>query len=459
LDTTPTVAAPVVFDTTLYTSTGHCDSIVRLRLTVLPVYDIMIKDTICLGERYTNSSYLFLDTMPTVAAPVVFDTTLYTSTGHCDSIVRLRLTVLPVYDIMIKDTVCLGERYTNPVYTFLDTTPTVAAPVVFDTTLYTATGHCDSIVRLRLTVLPVYDIMIKDTVCLGERYTNPVYTFLDTTPTVAAPVVFDTTLYTSTGHCDSIVRLRLTVLLPYDTLITDAVCLGESYTKYGFNIETTQAGIAHYSQNLKRANGCDSIINLNLTINPVYDITINAAICSGDNYYANGFDISVLTPGFYTYTHSFKTVNNCDSTVTLNLTVNPVYSEYISAKIYEDEFYKIGNYQYNKPGLHVSNLRTVEDCDSIVTLILDVIYYPAETAFSPFNKDGVNDYFMPGFKVQIFNRYGALIYETSSPEAQALGWDGRNKQGKNVEPGVYFYILYNSSGKPRLKSSVEILKR
>jgi gliding motility-associated-like protein len=66
---------------------------------------------------------------------------------------------------------------------------------------------------------------------------------------------------------------------------------------------------------------------------------------------------------------------------------------------------------------------------------------------------------MTGFKIQVFNRYGALIYQTKTFEEQELGWDGRNINGQNVEPGVYFYILYNSSGKPRIKSSVEILKR
>jgi hypothetical protein len=110
--------------------------------------------------------------------------------------------------------------------------------------------------------------------------------------------------------------------------------------------------------------------------------------------------------------------------------------------------------------LHVVNLYTEKDCDSIINLNLSVIYYPPEiTAFSPFDKNGINDYFMAGFKVQIFNRYGTLIYETKTPEQQALGWDGRNSKGIEVDPGMYFYILYNSSGKPRIKSSVEVLKK
>jgi hypothetical protein len=137
-----------------------------------------------------------------------------------------------------------------------------------------------------------------------------------------------------------------------------------------------------------------------------------------------------------------------------------VYDISIHDTINEDEYYTVGNYQYNTPGLHVSNLHTLAGCDSIINLTLDVIYYPSEiTAFSPLNEDGVNDYFMAGFKIQVFNRYGTLIYETKTKEQQASGWNGSNKKGYKVEPGMYFYILYNSGGKPVIKSSVEVLKR
>ncbi|MDR2125975.1 MAG: gliding motility-associated C-terminal domain-containing protein [Prevotellaceae bacterium] len=458
-DTMP-ASTGLYIDSVYLKSVDGCDSIIKLELTVLPVYDTTITDTICLGDRYAYPDTInaVFDTIPTVPGLFIDSVNLQTVDG-CDSILIFNITVFASYDTLIIDTVCFGTPYTNSVYSFFDTIPASLEPIVWDTTLHTVIGGCDSIVRLELTVLPVYDTLIIDTVCFGDTYTNSVYSFFDTIPVSLDPIIWDTILSTVIGGCDSIVRLNLTVLSPYDTLITDAICLGDRYDKYGFTIEPTQLGLNQYSQNLTRINGCDSIINLNLTVNPTYNVIINADVCSGDNYNANGFDISVDNPGFYTYQHDYKTANNCDSIVTLQLTVNPTYNDYVSARIYEDEFYKIGNYQYSTPGLHVSVLRTIADCDSIVTLNLDVIYYPSETAFSPFNKDGINDYFMPGFKIQIFNRYGALIYETKTPEDQALGWDGRNSNGKIVEPGTYFYILYNSSNKPRLKSSVEILKR
>jgi gliding motility-associated-like protein len=63
------------------------------------------------------------------------------------------------------------------------------------------------------------------------------------------------------------------------------------------------------------------------------------------------------------------------------------------------------------------------------------------------NADGVNDYFFPRkwlskgvehFHLQIFNRWGQLVYETSNKEG--LGWDG--KLNGVVQPmGVYMYRM------------------
>ncbi|MBO4807162.1 MAG: gliding motility-associated C-terminal domain-containing protein [Paludibacteraceae bacterium] len=54
------------------------------------------------------------------------------------------------------------------------------------------------------------------------------------------------------------------------------------------------------------------------------------------------------------------------------------------------------------------------------------------TAFTPFNKDGLNDYFLKGRTVTIFDRYGQRVFEGND------GWDGTTARGP-VDPGVYFY--------------------
>lgn len=244
----------------------------------------------------------------------------------------------------------------------------------------------------------------------------------------------------------------------YDT-VTATICLGEHYQdEYKFDTVPKQAGFIQYSQYRTTKAGCDSIITLQLTVNSTL-ITIDTTICQNETYNAHGFTVKPTDSGFFSYERIDTTSDNCYITNVLNLTVNPAYNKSIFATIDEGEFYQVGNYQYNTTGIYTVNLKTATNCDSIINLNLSVIHYPEITAFSPFNKDGINDYFMAGYRVQIFNRYGTLIYETNTSEEQRIGWDGRNSKGQYVEPGMYFYILYNSSGQAKVKSSVEVLKK
>ncbi|HOK37361.1 MAG TPA: gliding motility-associated C-terminal domain-containing protein [Bacteroidales bacterium] len=72
-------------------------------------------------------------------------------------------------------------------------------------------------------------------------------------------------------------------------------------------------------------------------------------------------------------------------------------------------------------------------------------FYRLPNVFTP-NNDGINDYFRPiepyyfvtRINIQIFNRWGLLMYETTNPD---IIWDGRDfKTGKKVSDGVYFYV-------------------
>ncbi|MDR1553866.1 MAG: gliding motility-associated C-terminal domain-containing protein [Prevotellaceae bacterium] len=436
-------------DSTLtYSTTLGCDSIFILHLTVNPSYHDTIIDTICLGNEYIDDNFHIVPTQ----AGFIDTMRIYSTTNGCDSIFTLNLTVNPSYHDTVTATICLGDEYIDDNFHIVPT----QAGFIDSTLTYSTTLGCDSAFTLYLTVHPVYDNTIYAVICLGEKYEDDNF---DKTPTVAGIVKDSVNIPTVIYGCDSIIRLHLTVNQTYYDTIIDTICLGEIYNQYNFNETPLQSGNFTFVHDETTAQGCDSITTLFLTVNRSYYDTIKATICQNEYYSDYGFYVVAAQWGIFTYVHNLITSKNCDSITTLLLTVNPSYYEYRYGKIYEDEFYTVGNYKYNTPGLHVSYLQTTNDCDSIITLNLNVIYYPYETAFSPFNKDGVNDYFMPGFKVQILNRNGTLIYETKTVEEQELGWDGRNTKGQNVEPGVYFYILYNSSGKPRTKSSVEVIKR
>ena len=54
------------------------------------------------------------------------------------------------------------------------------------------------------------------------------------------------------------------------------------------------------------------------------------------------------------------------------------------------------------------------------------------------------DYYAEAFSVKIFDRWGNIVYETSASYID--GWNGKNKNGKDMPDGVYYWM---SDYKPR----------
>ena len=150
----------------------------------------------------------------------------------------------------------------------------------------------------------------------------------------------------------------------YTQAISHAICEGSVYTENGFNV--SEAGT--YTQNLQTVNGCDSIVTLTLTVNPVESTTLSAAICEGTSYTENGFNVSEAG----TYTQNLQTVNGCDRIVTLTLTVNPTYNITIDASINEGEMYEENGFSESEAGTYVHTLQSEFGCDSVITLNLTV---------------------------------------------------------------------------------------
>ena len=101
-----------------------------------------------------------------------------------------------------------------------------------------------------------------------------------------------------------------------EVALTASVCEGNSYS---FNNEelTTEGS---YTATFQSVDGCDSVVTVSLTVNPVFETTETAAICQGETYPFAGEDLTVAGK----YNNNLTSVTGCDSIVTLNLTVNPL---------------------------------------------------------------------------------------------------------------------------------------
>jgi hypothetical protein len=79
-----------------------------------------------------------------------------------------------------------------------------------------------------------------------------------------------------------------------------------------------QTAPGNYIDNLVASNGCDSILTSTLTIKPTKTNTVQLSICQGDSVFAGGMWQTMTG----TYVDVLSTTQQCDSIVTIQLTVN-----------------------------------------------------------------------------------------------------------------------------------------
>ncbi len=103
-----------------------------------------------------------------------------------------------------------------------------------------------------------------------------------------------------------------------DTVITDTIVTCFPY--FWDVTDTTYYFTGIYSDTFQTSQGCDSIRVLNATIYTSYISTTTAFICQGEQFIWN--NQLLFQSGFYDDT--LQTVNGCDSVLRLNLNVTPV---------------------------------------------------------------------------------------------------------------------------------------
>ena len=436
-----------IYYDTLPTING-CDSIIRLVLTVNPTHLTNISESICKGESYIfndkelKNSGTYYDTLQTIHG--------------CDSIIKLVLTVNPTFFYEETKTIC-----NNDVYNFHG--KLISKPGIYYDSLTTVAG-CDSIYKLVLKTRPTFFEEFSRTICADEYY-DFAGKHLNQTG-----VYYDSLL--SKYGCDSVYKLNLTVHPTYHKDISANICRGESYMFNGK--ELRNSGV--YYDTLQTINGCDSTFRLVLNVNPTYIFEDTVTICENDVYNFRGLQIN--KPGVYydsliaktgcdsiyklvlktnptffresfatickneyynfrgrllyesgVYYDSLLSVHGCDSVYKLNLTVHPTYLNNISETICRGESFYFGGKELNMTGIYYDTLTTINGCDSVIRLALNVkSTYLFEENVSICKNDTYN------FRGQILNKAGTYYdrYETID------GCDSIFKVNLSVNPTYLF---------------------
>ena len=292
----------------------------------------------------------------------------------------------------------------------------------------------------------------------------------------------------ATNGCDSIVTLDLTISNAVNGTDTQATC--GSFTWIDGNTYTQSNNTATYTLLAGAANGCDSILSLDLTVftinnvNPGQDI----AVCEGENITlsANGSNSYVWDGGIINgvsfmpnvgiteYTVTGIDINGCESTASIYVNVypqpmleiistNPICSGDDSGEISIEisggtEPYTI-QWSQNESVSILQNLAAgtysvvvVDDAGCAAaestTLInpiepcyeIDDVNLYAPNSFTPDGDENNQDWFIVlsgidefNFSLNLYNRWGEIIWESHDVSAK---WDGTFKN-KMVQNGTY----------------------
>lgn len=374
-----------------------------------------VNATICDGQT------IFLEGANQTTAGLYTD--VFTGSNGCDSTVYTTLTINEPSLFEQTVTICQGLSFT-PVATTYST-----SGVYHDTV--TASNGCDSIITTNLFVESILYNSISQTVCYGSTY-NFGGTVLNTTGSYVDTL-------SALGGCDSVVTLFLTVSPELVGSTSATICEG---TSYNFGTQTLSSS-GSYVETFTASSGCDSLVTMYLFVTPLIENNIGVAICEGQSYTLGGQNYTVSGE----YTAQFTTASGCDSLVRLFLTVTSPQETSITEEICIGDSYQFGSQSLSSAGIYSENFPTAAGCDSVVTLELTVLDCQALLQISNIctpNGDGKNDTWqvsdlnqITNCTVQIFNRWGQLLFETENYQND---WNGMY-EGNALPDATYFYVI------------------
>jgi gliding motility-associated-like protein len=217
------------------------------------------------------------------------------------------------------------------------------------------------------------------------------------------------------------------------------------------------------AQNGDQQEECDTTDNF-ATLSPcIIRDTVTADICVYETYEDENFYIPETeseTAGVHYYRKIIH-LENCDSMIVLQLSVHPTYEIHFTETIHQ------GN-DYDQHGIFLSEslledlsridtfitLQSAYGCDSTIYVTINIavteIAFYLPNAITPSRSDGLNDgFFIPerarnqisDFEIMIFNRWGEMVFYSTDKN---FCWQGEYK-GKTFYDNVYPYVIHYSN--------------
>ncbi|MEO1261672.1 MAG: T9SS type A sorting domain-containing protein [Bacteroidota bacterium] len=290
----------------------------------------------CQGDEFQGIA-LTVDT-------TVYDTLQFT---WYDSVTITTIEVFETVETLSSATICDGE--TVQFYGHI-----LNQTGVYQTVLSSVNG-CDSTITLTLEVLPNEHTQLSAQICESESYDF-------NGQLIDQAGEYQAVLSSYTG-CDSTVTLNLEVLPNEHTQLSAQICESESYDFNGQLIDQT----GEYQAVLTSHTGCDSIVTLDLDVQPNNFVQINEQICEGESFLYEG--VAFNQTGVYEF--EYTNVAGCDSLVILSLEILPAFETQLQTTICAGTVLDFYGEILDSPGTYQHILSAQNGCDSLISLTLE----------------------------------------------------------------------------------------
>lgn len=398
----PDSTKDVTYIDTIYrtlTSVHGCDSVVQLHLTIYPTYEFVTPARICSNDSIEWRGRFFNGTGADTIV-IDYDTTQY----GCDSIYTLNLQKIPEYEEVYPYYLCANHPDTVYHYYNENKDSSViwipnANPLLEEKkmTFKTKDSGCDSIIIYKFHYFPIFHEATTHTICSTDTvqiHSDYIFTLPETQKNVdpenetvfSIDTVIRDTIYSpntymneygeiDTCYCSSTYEATIRIYPAFKHVDSVTICSNEEYIWYNDTIRNLSEGDYHYTKTDTSIDGCDSIYELQLHVNPIYNNINYDTICNCDTYIFKG-DTLRYSGLYHDTTQSVLT--GCDSISTLHLivydtTLNVVYDTICSPEKYEfldSTFTKAGIY-----GFISTNLWGCRHHDSLYLTVVDTTAY------------------------------------------------------------------------------------
>lgn len=318
-----------------------CDSIVIQNISVDPKYVTTESYSICNGEAIDVNGVTYTSSGTFLQSNI--------SSAGCDSILNIIITYLDEGATVtaVTEEICTGGtvQYNGTTYNQAGT---------YDVILQSAAG-CDSLIILTIQDTGVTTGSLQTTICSGSILEINGSTYNQTG-------IYEQQLTSSMG-CDSILTIDLTVVAVIETMADDVtICEGDTY--FINQEKITTSGL--YEEFFMASNGCDSLVITFVNILAPSSEDISAQICTGESYELEGS--SYTSSG--SYTKRTRTVAGCDSIINLELTILNPLNEVQSTEFCLDDGIIINGEFYTESGTYTQEITDANGCAATLTLEL-----------------------------------------------------------------------------------------